>query len=48
MGLLHDFYRLDEEPFEVTAAMAGIVVAQAWGARVEQGQLILMVAEEIG
>jgi len=47
-GLLHDFYRLDEDPFEVTAAVAGIVVAQAWGARVGQGQLILMVAEEIG
>ena len=47
VGLLHDFYRLDEDPFEVTAA-AGIVVSQAWGARVEQGQMILMVAEEIG
>jgi N-alpha-acetyl-L-2,4-diaminobutyrate deacetylase len=48
VGLLHDFYRLDEEPFEVTAGVAGIVVAQAWSARVDQGQLILMVAEEIG
>ena len=48
VGLLHDFYRLDEVPFEVRAEAAGIVVAQAWGARVEQGQLILMVAAEMG
>ena len=48
VGLLHDFYRLDEDPFDVVAAMAGIVVSQAWGARVEQGQLIMMVAEEVG
>jgi len=48
VGLLHDFYRLDEDPFEVIAATAGIVVSQAWGARVEQGQLILLLAEEIG
>ena len=48
VGLLHDFYRLDEDPFEVAAAVEGIVVSQAWSARVEQGQLILMVAEEIG
>lgn len=47
LGLLHDFYRLDEDPFAVRAATAGIVVAQAWGARVEQGQMILMVAKEI-
>jgi len=47
MGLLHDFYRLDEGPFAVTAEVAGIVAAQAWGARVEQGQLILMVVEEV-
>ena len=48
VGLLHDFYRLDEEPFAVTADAAGIVVAQAWGARVEQGQLIMMIGEIIG
>ena len=48
VGLLHDFQRLDEDPFEVTAGTDGIVVTQAWGARVEQGQTILLVAEEIG
>ena len=48
VGLLHDFQRLDEDPFEVRAGTGGIVVTQAWRARVEQGQMILMVAEEIG
>ena len=48
VGLLHDFFRLDEEPFEVRAGTDGIVVTQAWGARVEQGQTILLVGEEIG
>ena len=48
VGLLHDFYRLDEEPFEARAPTAGIVVSQAWGARVDQGQMILMIGEEIG
>jgi N-alpha-acetyl-L-2,4-diaminobutyrate deacetylase len=48
VGLLHDFYRLDEDPFEVSAAVKGILVAQAWGARVTQGQTIMMLAEEIG
>ena len=47
VGLLHDFYRLDEEPFEVKAGVAGIVTTQAWGARVEQGQTILLVMPEI-
>ena len=48
VGLLHDFYRLDEEPFEARGPAAGVVVSQAWGARVEQGQMILMIGEEIG
>ena len=45
VGLLHDFYRLDEEPYPVIAGTEGILVAQAWGARVEQGQLILQVGQ---
>ncbi len=45
-GLLHDFYRLDEDPFEVVAGVDGIVASQAWGARVEQGQQILLVTGE--
>ena len=45
VGLLHDFSRLDEDPFEVVAGTTGVLVTQAWGARVEQGQMILVVAE---
>ena len=48
VGLLHDFYRLDEDPFKIKAGADGVVVTQAWGARVEQGQTILLVANEIG
>lgn len=46
VGLLHDFYRLDEAPYACVAGVGGIVVSQAWGARVDQGQIILMVASE--
>jgi N-alpha-acetyl-L-2,4-diaminobutyrate deacetylase len=48
VGLLHDFNRLDEDPFEVVAGLGGVLVSQAWGARVDQGQMILLVAEEVG
>ena len=46
VGLLHDFYRLDEEPYACVAGVGGVVASQAWGARVDQGQQILMVASE--
>jgi N-alpha-acetyl-L-2,4-diaminobutyrate deacetylase len=45
-GLLHDFNRIDEEPCPIQAGVEGIVVAQAWRARVEQGQHILVVGRE--
>jgi N-alpha-acetyl-L-2,4-diaminobutyrate deacetylase len=48
VGLLHDFCRIDEEPLEIRAGVDGVVVAQAWRARVEQGQHILVVGKEIG
>jgi N2-acetyl-L-2,4-diaminobutanoate deacetylase len=48
VGLLHDFYRIDEAPAEISAKVEGIVVAQAWGARVAQGQHILVVGRLIG
>jgi predicted deacylase len=48
IGLLHDFYRLDEAPAEIRAGIDGIVVAQAWTARVAQGQHILVVGRVIG
>lgn len=47
-GLLHDFYRLDENPLEVVSSLTGVILTQAWGARVEQGQAILVVGEEVG
>ncbi|MEW6756205.1 MAG: succinylglutamate desuccinylase/aspartoacylase family protein, partial [Candidatus Latescibacterota bacterium] len=45
VGLLHDFHRLDEAPFQVRAPFSGIVVAQAWEARVRHGQHVLVVGE---
>jgi predicted deacylase len=43
VGLLHDFDRIDEPPWQVTAGLDGMVVAQAWGAAVLQGQHIAFV-----
>ncbi|MFC1527107.1 succinylglutamate desuccinylase/aspartoacylase family protein, partial [Candidatus Latescibacterota bacterium] len=48
VGLLHDFYRIDEPPAPVRAGVAGVVVAQAWEARVAQGQHILVVGQVVG
>jgi N-alpha-acetyl-L-2,4-diaminobutyrate deacetylase len=46
VGRLHDFQRIDEPAWPVTAPVTGIVVGQAWGARVRQGQFILCVGIE--
>ena len=46
VGLLHDFQRIDDAAWPVVAPIDGIVVGQAWGARVRQGQFILCVGEE--
>ncbi|MCC7261983.1 MAG: succinylglutamate desuccinylase/aspartoacylase family protein [Candidatus Latescibacteria bacterium] len=46
VGLLHDYNRIDEQPCQIQAGVEGIVVAQAWRARVEQGQHILVVGPE--
>jgi predicted deacylase len=46
VGLLHDFGRIDEPGWRVEAPVDGIVVGQAWGARVRQGQFILCVGIE--
>lgn len=43
VGLLHDFDRIDLEPYECRAGLDGIVVAQAWVAPVPQGQHVLVV-----
>ena len=41
VALLHDFERLDLDPWPVRAGVDGVVIAQAWGAVVLQGQHIL-------
>ena len=46
VGLLHDFNRMDEDPYECVAGVDGVIISQAWGARVDQGQSIMMVGEE--
>lgn len=46
VGRLHDFHRIDEPGWPAVAALDGIVVGQAWGARVRQGQFIVCVGEE--
>lgn len=42
VGLLHDFDRLDLEPWPACAGVDGIVVAQAWLAPVRQGQHVVI------
>jgi len=46
VGRLHDFARIDEPAWAVRAGVDGIVVGQAWAARVRQGQFILCVGRE--
>lgn len=42
VGLIHDFERIDAAPWEARAGVDGVVLAQAWGARVRQGQQVLV------
>lgn len=47
IGYLHDFDRIDEEPWAAKAAVDGYVICQAWEARVVAGQQIAMVGLEL-
>ncbi len=47
VGLLHDFDRIDLDPWPCVAALDGIVLAQAWVAPVPKGQHIVVVAKEL-
>jgi len=47
VGLLHDFERLDLDPWPVRAGVDGVVIAQAWAAPVQQGQQILVTGRVI-
>jgi len=42
VALLHDFERIDLDPWPVRAGVDGVVIAQAWGAVVLQGQHVLV------
>jgi predicted deacylase len=44
---LHDFNRIDEEPYEIKARHDGILTAQAWRAPVTQGQSVAVVANVV-
>jgi N-alpha-acetyl-L-2,4-diaminobutyrate deacetylase len=46
VALLHDFHRIDEEPWPVRAGASGYVLAQAWHAVVQPGQHVLVIGEE--
>ena len=46
VGRLHDFQRVDEPAWPARAPIDGVVVAQAWGARVRQGQFAVCVGVE--
>lgn len=47
VGLLHDFDRIDLEPWPCVAQLDGVVLAQAWVAPVLKGQHIVVVAKEL-
>ena len=47
VGRLHDFCRIDEAAWPVRASLDGLLVAQAWAARVIQGQFIACIGEEL-
>ena len=47
VGLLHDFDHIDAEPWPARAGVDGIVLAQAWVARVPRGQHIVVVGRDI-
>lgn len=47
VGLLHDFYRIDDTPWPVQAGVDGYVMCQASRAPVPQGLHILVVAKEV-
>jgi predicted deacylase len=47
IGLLHDFDRIDLEPWPLRAGVDGIVIAQAWVAPIPQGQHAVVVGREL-
>lgn len=47
IGLLHDFDHIDMAPWEAKAALEGVVIAQAFGAVIAQGQHIAVTGKVI-
>jgi N-alpha-acetyl-L-2,4-diaminobutyrate deacetylase len=47
IGFVHDFDRIDEQPWPARAGLDGYVICQAWRARVLAGQQIAMVGFEL-
>ena len=47
VGLLHDFHRIDEDPWQVRAGLDGYLIAAAWRASVQQGQHIAVIAQAV-
>ena len=45
VGYLHDFQHLDAAPWPVRSEVDGLLAAQAWGARVTQGQHIAITGQ---
>lgn len=42
VGLVHDFERIDAPAWPACAGVDGVVISQAWGARVRQGQHVVV------
>ncbi|WP_456236466.1 hypothetical protein [Devosia aurantiaca] len=42
VGLVHDFERIDAPAWPARAGVDGVVISQAWGARVRQGQHVVV------
>jgi N2-acetyl-L-2,4-diaminobutanoate deacetylase len=42
VGLVHDFERIDAPAWPAKAGVDGVVISQAWGARVRQGQHVVV------
>jgi predicted deacylase len=47
VGYLHDFDHIDADPWPAVAGVDGVVLAQAWVARVPRGQHIVVVGRDI-
>jgi N-alpha-acetyl-L-2,4-diaminobutyrate deacetylase len=48
IGFLHDFDRIDLEPWPVVVEVEGVLLAQAWSAQVRRGQHIAVTGRVIG